>query len=93
MISLINIAPYVRICLKEFAYEKISNYTLSTLAEERKGKKLTIALSIDSSHGILLNLRNFGIEYKDYKFVNKEEIGDNPIITCSYQIQYKLEDE
>lgn len=93
LISLLNIAPYFKIYLEEIVQEKISNYTLSTLAEERKGKKLTIALSVDSSHGILLNLRDFGIEYKDYNFVNKEKLGDDPTTICSYQIQYKLENE
>lgn len=91
LISILNVAPYFKIYLNEIRLEKASRYTLTELA--KKQEDLEIGLSVLSSHGILLNLREYGIEYGNYKFIEDGNLGDDAAITLSYQIKYKQKSE
>lgn len=87
IITLINISPYFKIYRDEIRLEKTSRDDLKLLSKNKKNLK--IGLSTASSHGLLLNLREYNINLKDYEFVETDQIEKDWKYTLSYQIRYK----
>ncbi len=86
ILVVINLLPYLYIYhtnVETYRQDVSQLYALSN-----SNKKITIALSTDSSHGLLLNLRDYNIKWGTYKFVPKEELPNNVQYTLCFQIRY-----
>ena len=91
LISILNVIPYFNIFRNELYQEKNSRSILYEISQNKKD--LQIGLSVLSSHGILLNLRENNIKYGEYEFIEDGDVGDDYLQTLSYQIKYKYKND
>ena len=91
LISILNVIPYFNIFKNELYQEKNSRSTLYEISQNKKN--LQIGLSVLSSHGILLNLRENNIKYGEYEFIEDGDMGEDYLQTLSYQVKYKYKND
>ncbi len=82
-----NLIPYIRIYITNISCFRRDRNDLIYISNNYK-TEMKVALRIETSHGMLLNLRDYNINYGDYDFVTQKELKGKVFNTCAYQIYY-----